>query len=187
MTYVVIFGVIFLAICFVSGQISPSFSIQLNFDRLKFKVPRNDSSRSSVPNITHLWSLRLADDAHFRLAKAIPCRTVEYVGGPKKDPVNSCADQSTNEFSVENTIKAQQWLFDHQHPSDCSNKRFAIIRKYAWSGFGSTVHQVVWAFGVALAEDRIAVYETPGRWVGHFHKENHLTFIFLALWRLCFE
>ncbi|CAF0946642.1 unnamed protein product [Adineta ricciae] len=156
---------VLLAIYFVSGQVSPSFSTQLSFERLKFKISVNDSSQSSAQSISHLWSLRLADDAHFRLAKAIPCRTIEYTGGPKKDPVNSCADQSTNEFSVENTIKAQQWLFNHQHPSDCSNKRFAIIRKYAWSGFGSTVHQVVWAFGVALAEDRIAVYETPGHWL----------------------
>ena len=187
MTCMIIFCLVFLAIYFVSGQVSPLFSIKLSFDRLKFKISGNDSIQSSAQSITHLWSLRLADDAHFRLTKAIPCRTIEYTGGPKKDPVNSCADQSINEFSVENTIKAQQWLFNHQHPSDCSNKRFAIIRKYAWSGFGSTVHQIVWAFGIALAEDRIAVYETPGHWVRHLREDNHLTFHLLSSMEIVFR
>jgi hypothetical protein len=48
---------------------------------------------------------------------------------------------------------------------NCSNKRFAIIHNFAPSGFGSTVHQIAWAFGMALADDRIAVYQTPGNWV----------------------
>ncbi|CAF1341964.1 unnamed protein product, partial [Rotaria sp. Silwood1] len=42
--------------------------------------------------------------------------------------------------------------------------KFAIIQNFAWSGFGSTIHQIAWAFGMALAENRIAVYETPGYW-----------------------
>ena len=135
--------------------------------------------RIDAPNIvkrpkpTYLWWLPLADDTYFRLARLIPCRTVEYVGGPKLDKVDSCANSTTNDFTIENSIHAQQWLYDHQHPSNCTNQRFAIIRKHAWSGFGSTVHQVVWAFGMALAQNRIAVYEAPGNWVSS--ESRHLT------------
>jgi hypothetical protein len=124
-------------------------------------------SHSHLPtsNSTHLWSIRFADDKYFRLARLLPCRTVEYTGGPKIDAIHSCDYSSSNEFSIQNTIQAQKWLYEHQHPSNCSNKRFAIIQNFAPSGFGSTVHQIVWAFGMALADDRIAIYKTPGNWV----------------------
>ena len=79
--------------------------------------------------------------------------------------IDSCDHSSTNEFSIPNILQAQKWLYEHQHPADCTNKRFAIIQNFASSGFGSTVHQIAWAFGMALAEDRIAVYQTPGNWV----------------------
>ncbi|CAF0789852.1 unnamed protein product [Adineta steineri] len=42
----------------------------------------------------------------------------------------------------ENTLQEQKWLLDHQHPINCTNKRFAVIRQFAWSGFGSIVHQI---------------------------------------------
>ena len=119
-------------------------------------------------NSTHLWSMRLADENYFRLARLLPCRTVSYTsftGGPPPGDIDSCDHSSTNEFSLPNLIQAQKWLYDHQHPTNCSNKRFAIIRSYATSGFGSTVHQIAWAFGRALGDDRIAVYQTPGNWV----------------------
>ena len=126
-------------------------------------------SATSVPvegwNRTHLWSLRLADENHYRLARLIPCRKVSYTGGPKVDHIDSCDYSSNNEFSVENTLAAQKWLFEHQNPSNCSGKRFAIIENFAWSGFGSVAHQVVWAFGMAIADNRIAVYKNPGNWV----------------------
>jgi hypothetical protein len=116
-------------------------------------------------NSTHLWSMSLANENYFRLARLLPCRTVEYTRGPKRSVINSCDHSSTNEFSIPNILQAQKWLYEHQHPADCTNKRFAIIQNFAWSGFGSTVHQIAWAFGMALANDRIAVYRTPGSWV----------------------
>ncbi|CAF3106683.1 unnamed protein product [Rotaria sp. Silwood2] len=116
-------------------------------------------------NSTHLWSIRLADDNYFRLATLLPCRTVNYSGGPDINNIDSCNHSATNEFSLPNILKAQKWLYEHQHPMDCTNKRFAIIHTFAWSGFGSTVHQIVWAFGKAIADNRIAVYETPGNWL----------------------
>ena len=116
-------------------------------------------------NATHLWSIRLADDEYFRVARLLPCRTVIYTGGPVNDVVNSCDHSPTSEFSVAITVKAQKWLFDHQHPHDCSNKKFAIINNYALSGLGSTLHQIVSAISKALVEDRIAVYASPGNWV----------------------
>ena len=82
--------------------------------------------------------------------------------------MDGCDHSSANEFSLPNILQAQKWLYDHQHPSDCSNKRFAIIHSFAPSGFGSTVHQIAWAFGIALSDNRIAVYETPGNWVRQF-------------------
>jgi hypothetical protein len=123
------------------------------------------NSALSVHNSTHLWSMRLADENYFRLARLLPCRTVEYSGGPKIDKIDSCDHSSTNEYSKSNTLQAQKWLFEHQHPASCSDKRFAIIRNFARAGFGSTVHQIVWAFGMAIADNRIAIYQTPGKWV----------------------
>jgi hypothetical protein len=116
-------------------------------------------------NSTHLWSMRLADENYFRLARLLPCRNVSYARGPTPANIDSCDHSSTNEFSLPNRIKAQKWLYDHQHPTNCSNKRFAIIHNFAYSGFGSTVHQIVWAFGMALADNRIAIYQAPGNWV----------------------
>jgi hypothetical protein len=116
-------------------------------------------------NITHLWSIRLPDESYYRMARWLPCRSVDYTGGPKIEPLNSCDQYTFKEFSVEAVVHAQKWIYEHQNPVDCTNKKFAIIHQYAWSGFGSTMHQILWAFGVALSEDRIAVYETPGNWV----------------------
>ena len=126
---------------------------------------QNTNSFDSAYNSTHLWSLRFANENYFRIARLIQCRVVEYFGGPQPDKIDSCDQSSTNEFSVSNTLEIQKWLYEHQHPADCLNKRFAIIRNFAISGFGSTVHQIVWAFGVALVENRIAVYDKPGNWV----------------------
>jgi hypothetical protein len=122
-------------------------------------------SFSFAYNITHLWSMRLADENYYRTARLLPCRTMNYYGGPQNETIDTCNQTTIEEFSVETTLHAQKWLYEHQHPADCSNKKFAIIHKYARSGFGSTIHQVVWAFGAALAQDRIAVYQTPGNWV----------------------
>ncbi|CAF3702799.1 unnamed protein product [Rotaria sp. Silwood1] len=96
-------------------------------------------------NSTHLWSMRLADENYFRLAHMLPCRIVEYLG-PKNEQIDSCDHSSTQEFSIQNTLQVQKWFYEHQHPMNCESKRFAIIENYAWSGFGSTVHQIVWAF-----------------------------------------
>ena len=122
-------------------------------------------SFSYAENYTHLWSMRLADENYFQIARLLPCRNVSYTGGPQAGKVNPCDNSSTNEFSLVNILHGQKWLYEHQHPSDCSNKRFAIIHQFAPSGFGSTMHQVAWALGIALAEDRIAIYKTPGNWV----------------------
>lgn len=150
-----------------------------------FLMKTGPSSRKSSSSLilfegltkTHLWSMRLADENHYRLARLLPCRNVSYTGGPKVDQIDTCDFSSTNEFSVENTIQAQTWIFQHQNPSNCSEKRFAVIDHHAWSGFGSVAHQVVWAFGMALAENRIAVYKKPSNWVNgkhsfvnHFHR-----------------
>ena len=121
-------------------------------------------------NQTHLWTLRLADENFRQLARLIPCRVVTYDGGPHHkitEKIDTCPWSNQNEFFNDNTVFAQKWIYDHQHPANCSNKRFAIIRRLASSGYGSIIHQVVWAFGMALAQDRIAVYETPGNWVSN--------------------
>ncbi|CAF5052874.1 unnamed protein product [Rotaria sp. Silwood1] len=123
---------------------------------------------SYASNSTHLWSMRLADKDYFRIARLLPYRNVTYIGGPNPDTIDSCDHSSTGEYSIQTALHAQRWIFEHQHPLDCSNKLFAIIYNFAWSGFGSTIHQIVWALGMAFAEDRIAVYETPGNWVRIF-------------------
>ena len=126
-------------------------------------------SFSYVYNKTHLWSMGLANKNYYRIARLLPCRTVEYVYySEKKDSMNICDQATIKEFSVETTLHAQKWIFEHQNPVVCTNKKFAIINNYAWSGFGSTIHQIVWAFGKALGDDRIAVYQIPGNWVRNY-------------------
>jgi hypothetical protein len=149
-----------------ASELDRIFSINTKFDE-QSPTDQQQLSHSHLPtsNSSHLWSIRFADDKYFRIARLLPCRTVEYTGGPKTDEVHSCDYSPANEFSIQNTIQAQKWLYEHQHPSNCSNKRFAIIQNFAPSGFGSTVHQIVWAFGMALADDRIAIYKTPSNWV----------------------
>ena len=116
-------------------------------------------------NSTHLWSLRLANENYFRLTCLLPCRTVKYTGGPNIYMIDSYDHSSKNEFSIENNLQAQKWIYEHQHPMNCTHKRFAIIHAFGWSGVGSTVHRIVWAFGRAIGENRIAVYRIPGNWV----------------------
>lgn len=119
-------------------------------------------------NQTHLWSLRLADENYRQLIRSIPCRVVNYDGGPHHkiyERIDQCQGSNDSEFFNENSIYAQKWIYDHQHPANCSDKRFAIIRSFAISGYGSIIHQVAWAFGLALSENRIAVFATPGNWV----------------------
>ncbi|CAF4756476.1 unnamed protein product [Rotaria magnacalcarata] len=146
--------------------IYPSLSENVIVDKTSQPPTKQMStSYSSAHTKNQLWSMYLADENYNRIAGLLPCRTVEYIGGPKPHIMNSCDQSIIDEFSVEATIHAQKWIYEHQNPTDCKNKKLAIINKYAWSGFGSTVHQILWAFGTALAEDRIAVYQTPGDWV----------------------
>ncbi|CAF4150075.1 unnamed protein product [Rotaria sordida] len=139
-------------------------NIQLN-QRSSTNNQQSIKSSSYEYNSTHLWSMRLADENYFHLAHLLPCRIVEYPRGPIIDKIDSCDHSSANEFSIQNTLQAQKWLYEHQHPMDCTNKRFAIIHNFAVSGFGSTMHQIAWAFGKAIADNRIAVYQIPGNWL----------------------
>jgi hypothetical protein len=150
----------------IRNKSNPIFSWNMiSSQRSSISKSQLNDSYSPVSNSTHLWSIPFADENYFRLARLLPCRTVEYKGGPKPDKIDSCDHSSTNEYSIQNTIQAQKWIYEHQHPSNCANKRFAIIQNFALSGFGSILHQIVWAFGMALAENRIAIYKTPGNWV----------------------
>ena len=124
-------------------------------------------SFSFAYNVTHLWSTRLPDANYYSMLRSLPCRSANYTGGRKGDEIDSCDSTTLKEYSLESTLHAQKWIYDHQNPADCTNKKFAVIHQYAWSGFGSTVHQILWAFGTAVALDRIAVYEAPGNWVGN--------------------
>lgn len=146
---------------------------------IKTKAPSTfeqeaQQSFSHAYNGTHLWSMRLADEKYEQIARALPCRSVEYVGGPRPEKLDTCDQATREEFSVKSTVQAQKWLYEHQNPGDCSNKKIAILHQYAWSGFGSTIHQIVWALGVALSQDRIVVYQTPGNWVSRFDPPLYL-------------
>ncbi|CAF1304990.1 unnamed protein product [Rotaria sordida] len=164
------FVIVVLIVCFVFGfRLDPGFPqvrISLNRSYLSDIQSKQQIIHSFPPvyNSTHLWSMRFVDENYFRLARLLPCQIVEYIGGPKIDKIHSCNYSSTNEYSIENTLQAQKWLYQHQHPMNCTNRKFAIIQNFAWSGFGATIHQIAWAFGMALAENRIAIYETPGYW-----------------------
>jgi hypothetical protein len=145
---------------------SESPFIDANFSKgLKSMEEKMLQTFSFAYNKTHLWSMRLADDNYYHIARLLPCRTVHYVGGQKMEPMNFCDPSTINEFSVEKTLHAQKWLYEHQNPANCTNKKFAILNQFARSGFGSTVHQILWALGTAIGDDRIAVYQAPGDWV----------------------
>ena len=139
-------------------------------------APRTQTSKADIAfegfNATHLWSMRLADENYVRLARLMPCRNVTYTVGTKSDFIDACDHSTTSEYAVETSVRAQKWLFEYQNPPSCSDKRFAMIQQFAWSGFGSTVHQVVWAFGMAIADNRIAVYKKPGNWVSAREKAS---------------
>jgi heme/copper-type cytochrome/quinol oxidase subunit 2 len=153
----------------------PSSDTNLDEDITSIKE-QTLKSFSFAYNTTHLWSMRLADKNHYDITRSLPCRTVIYVGGPTNESMNSCDQSTSNEYSIKATIHAQKWLYEYQNPRDCANKKFAIIRNFAWSGFGSTVHQILWAFGTALGLDRIAIYQTPGNWVRHYQIIHKLFF-----------
>lgn len=138
----------------------------------------NISSDLAFPgyNGTHLWLYRLADEKYQIIASLLPCRKIDYGGGSKIESIDSCDHSSNNEYSVQNNVRAQKWIYEHQNPKDCSNKRFAIIEYYAISGYGSTIHQIAWALGVAIAENRIALYRKPGNWVRISSNDNHASF-----------
>ncbi|CAF1233567.1 unnamed protein product [Adineta steineri] len=138
-------------------------------------------SFSFAYNTTHLWSMRLADENYYRIVRRLPCRTVNYIDHSINETMNHCSQTTINEFSVKETVNAQKWFYEHQHPVDCSNKKFAVIHNHAWSGIGSTIHQVAWAFGEALAQNRIAIYETPGNWVYGDCKFGTLDCFFLPI------
>ncbi|CAF0781725.1 unnamed protein product [Adineta ricciae] len=146
--------------------IQPSAAAKLGPELQSMK----EDSVQSFPvayNSTHLWSMRVADKEHYRIVNLVPCRDVFYHahrGTGINETMNHCNEKTREEFSVESTLQAQQWIFNHQNPMNCQNKRFAIIHKYAWSGFGSTIHQIVWALATAIGNDRIAVYQKPGGW-----------------------
>jgi hypothetical protein len=123
--------------------------------------------------------MRLADEIDQQLARRIPCRNVTYYGGPTVEMLNTCDQSSEAEFSVERTIRIQRWLFHHQHPSNCTGQRFAVIDDYPLSGFGSTLHQIVSALARALEDDRIAIYAAPGNWVRLISNET------TGLWTFC--
>lgn len=146
-------------------------------------APRTPTSNKDIAfegyNSTHLWSMRLADENYLRLARLMPCRNVTYTVGTKNDFIDACDHSTTSEFSVETSVRAQKWLFEYQNPPNCSNKRFALIQQFAWSGFGSTLHQVVWTFGMAIADNRIAVYKKPGNWVSDRVKSSKSLSLFL--------
>jgi len=173
-TFLIIASIIFFVIGFLFGTDFNGTRSKLNFIFLSDMIFQQDSSTTNNQfidsfsyghNSTHLWSMRLANKNYFRLAHLLTCRTVAYSGGPQPATIDSCDQTLANEYSIPNILQAQKWLYEHQHPADCTNKRFAIIQNFAWSGFGSTVHQIAWAFGMALVDDRIAVYRTPGSWV----------------------
>jgi hypothetical protein len=157
-------------------------SMKIEENILKKSEVLVDTSNTYKPifqsNSTHLWNMRIADEKYFRLAKYLSCRTVEYdVGLPSADKIDSCIESSSHEFSIENTLQAQKWIFNHQNPLNCAKKQFAIIKNIAWSGFSSSMHLIAWAFAKALTLDRIAIYDTPANWV----KEFRLTLYFFRL------
>ena len=152
-------------------------SSQLGHSYLPHKQLKQAINHSFPPvyNSTHLWSMHFADENYFRLATRLPCQVVEYSGGPKIDTMDSCDHSSASEYSMENTLGAQKWLYEHQHPMNCIDRNFAVIQNFAWSGFGSTIHQIAWALGMALAENRITVYATPGHRVSDLFGQNQFS------------
>jgi hypothetical protein len=117
-------------------------------------------------NSTHLWNMRVTNEKYVHLEKVVPCRAVEYdIGLPSTSILNSCDPSSKNQFSIQTTLNAQKWIFNHQNPSNCNDKKFAIINSLNQSDFAYSIQLITWAFAKALTQNRIALYATPSNWV----------------------
>lgn len=56
------------------------------------------------------------------------------------------------------TYEVQNYIYKHQHPINCANKKYIIIRGYA-SGHGSEIHVMTSYLALALSLNRIAVLD----------------------------
>jgi hypothetical protein len=49
--------------------------------------------------------------------KILPCRIVKYVVGlSSTNKIDSCDQSTKNQFSIQTTLNAQKWIFNHQNP-----------------------------------------------------------------------
>lgn len=68
------------------------------------------------------------------------------------------------------TAEMQRIIYDHQHPSDCSNVTFLVFRHPTHLGLGAMVDYLADALGFAMAEGRVLLldYQSPWtRWCTH--------------------
>lgn len=62
------------------------------------------------------------------------------------------------------TAEVASFLYNHQHPADCSTAKFLIITKEWYGGLGASIHIKAWMFLIALSMDRVLIDAPDIKW-----------------------
>ncbi|EGX47383.1 hypothetical protein AOL_s00083g476 [Orbilia oligospora ATCC 24927] len=82
--------------------------------------------------------------------------------GSWQDHINSLDDDGLSPL----TKWAQQYIYDHQHPEDCTGKKFYVLKnKWPRHGLGAIIRRVFIEMSAAIQTDRILIFDpedSPG-------------------------
>jgi len=68
----------------------------------------------------------------------------------------------------EDTADVQQYLYNLQHPKNCSSARFLVLPQEYFSGFGSSIRMKAAFMGIAVQENRTFILPDGAEWIfGH--------------------
>jgi hypothetical protein len=67
-------------------------------------------------------------------------------------------------YSVDETHRIAQLLYDHQNPRDCSTSNFLVLTREWHSGLGSNIHVKAWMLLVAIMTKRVLIDSPKIAW-----------------------
>lgn len=96
-----------------------------------------------------IYNNKISEDKSISLEGKFPCASYYRLTPSNKWNYNNV---------VTHTYDVQHFLYSYQHPTNCINKNYLIIRGY-YSGHGSEIHVITSYFSLALSTDRIAIFD----------------------------
>jgi hypothetical protein len=72
--------------------------------------------------------------------------------------------QRQGRMQLPGTAELQQIIYNHQHPSDCSNAKFLVYKHPGHLGLGAMVDYLADAMAWALAEARVLLLDYQSPW-----------------------